>query len=75
VSASPIMSRTSMKRKHVVDIDRVEDSEDFDHHIPSSDDDNGLAIHAKPLDSCPPLRAEKRVLQILASMLRKLCSN
>jgi hypothetical protein len=57
VSAAP-----TTKRKHVVDVDRVEDSEDFDDHILSSDDDDGLAIHAKHLDSCPPPRAEKRVL-------------
>jgi hypothetical protein len=55
-------SRASMKRKHVVDVDRVKDSEDFDDHIPSSNDDDGLAIHAKPLDSRPPPRAEKWVL-------------
>jgi hypothetical protein len=51
-----------MKRKQDVDVDRVKDSEDFDDHIPSLDDDDGLAIHAKPLDSHPPPQAEKRVL-------------
>jgi hypothetical protein len=51
-----------MKRKQVVDVDRVKDSEDFDDHIPSLDYDDGLAIHAKPLDSRPPPRAKKRVL-------------
>jgi hypothetical protein len=45
-----------------MDVDRVEDSEDFDDHNLSSDDDDGLAIHAKPLDSRPPPRAEKKVL-------------
>jgi hypothetical protein len=45
-----------------MDVDRVEDSEDFDDHILSSDDDDGLAIHAKPLDSRPPPRTEKKVL-------------
>jgi hypothetical protein len=35
-----------MKRKHVVGVDRVEDSEDLDDLIPSSDDDDGAAIHA-----------------------------
>jgi hypothetical protein len=43
-------------------VDRVEDLEDFNDHILSSDDDDGLAIHAKPLDSRPPPRAKKRVL-------------
>jgi hypothetical protein len=56
------MSRASTKHKHVVDVDRVKDSEDFDDHILSSDDDDGLAIHAKPLDSHPPPRTEKKVL-------------
>jgi hypothetical protein len=51
-----------MKRKHVVGIDIVEDLKDLDDHIPSSDDDDGAAIHAKPLDSRPPPRAGKRVL-------------
>jgi hypothetical protein len=45
-----------------VDVDRVEDSEDFDDHILSLEDDDGLAIHVKPLDSRPPPRAEKKVL-------------
>jgi hypothetical protein len=43
-----------MKRKHVMGVDRVEDSEDLDDHIPSSDDDDGTTIHAKPMDSRPP---------------------
>jgi hypothetical protein len=51
-----------MKRKHVMGINRVEDLEDLDDHIPSSDDDDGTAIHAKPLDSRPPPRARKRAL-------------
>jgi hypothetical protein len=45
-----------------MDIDRVKDSEDFDDHKLSSDDDDGMAIHAKPLDSRPPPRTEKKVL-------------
>jgi hypothetical protein len=56
------MSCASTKHKHVVDVDRVEDSEDFDMHILSSDDDDGLAIHTKPLNSHPSPRAEKNVL-------------
>jgi hypothetical protein len=51
-----------MKRKNVVDVDRVEDSEDFDDHDLSSDEDDDQAIPAKPLDSCPPPRSGKRVL-------------
>jgi hypothetical protein len=51
-----------MKCKHVVGVERVEDSEDLDDLIPSSDDDDGGAIHAKPLDSRPPPRAGKRAL-------------
>jgi hypothetical protein len=62
LSAAPGTSRASTKRTHVVDIDRVEDSEDLDDHTPSSDDDDGVAIPAKPLDSHPPPRAGKRVL-------------
>jgi hypothetical protein len=64
-----------MKRKQAMDVDRVEDSEDFDDHILSLEEDDHLPIHAHPLDSHPPPRAEKRVLRILASMLRKLHSN
>jgi hypothetical protein len=56
------MSRASTKRKQVVDVDRVEDSMDFDDHILSSEEDGHLPIRAQPLNSrCPP-RAEKRVL-------------
>jgi hypothetical protein len=51
-----------MKHKHVVGIDRVEDSEDLEDLIPSSNDDYGTAIHAKPLDSHPPPRVRKRAL-------------
>jgi hypothetical protein len=47
---------------HVIDLDRVEDSEDLDVHSPSSDDNDGAAILAKPLDSRPPPLAGKRVL-------------
>jgi hypothetical protein len=45
-----------------LDVDRVEDSEDFDDHVLSSDEDDGQAIPAKPLDSRPPPRARKKVL-------------
>jgi hypothetical protein len=51
-----------MKRTHVIDVDRVEYSEELGAHSPSSDDGDGAAILAKPLDSCPPPRAGKRVL-------------
>jgi hypothetical protein len=51
-----------MKCTHVGDVDRVEDSEDLDDHTPSSDDNDGATIPAKPLDSHPPPRAGKRVL-------------
>jgi hypothetical protein len=59
---APTTSRASTKHKHVVDVDRVEDSEDFDDHILSSDEDDGPPICAKPLDSCPPPRAGKKAL-------------
>jgi hypothetical protein len=42
-----------MKRKNVVKVDRVEDSEDFDSHDLSFDEDNDPAIPARPLDSHP----------------------
>jgi hypothetical protein len=61
-SAAPTRSHVSSKRMHVADIDRVEDLEDLDVHSPSSDDDDGAANLAKPLDSRPPPRAGKRVL-------------
>jgi hypothetical protein len=57
-----MMSRASTKRKQVVDVDRVEDSEDFDDHDLSSDEDDDQAIPVKPLDSRPPPRAGKKVL-------------
>jgi hypothetical protein len=47
---------------NVVDVDRVEDSEEIGTHSPSSGDDDGAAILAKPLDSRPPPRAGKKVL-------------
>jgi hypothetical protein len=62
VSAAPTTSRASTKRTHAADVDRVEDSEDLDVHSPSSDEDDGAAILAKPLDSHPPPRAGKKVL-------------
>jgi hypothetical protein len=43
-------------------INRVEDSEDFDDHILSSDEDDGPPIRTKPLDSRPPPRAGKKAL-------------
>jgi hypothetical protein len=61
-SISPTTSRALAKRKHVVDVDRVEDSEDFNEHGLSSDEDDGQAIPAKPLDSRPPPRVGKKVL-------------
>jgi hypothetical protein len=54
VSIAPTMSHTSMKCKQVMVVDRVEDSEDFDDHDLSSDEDDDRAIPAKPLDSRPP---------------------
>jgi hypothetical protein len=43
-----------MKRKNVVEIDRVEDSKDFDDHNFSSNEDDDMIILAKPLASRPP---------------------
>jgi hypothetical protein len=61
-SAAPSPSRTSARKRQVVDIDIVEDSEDLgDTHFSSGDDDDG-AIPAKPLDIRPPLRAGKKIL-------------
>jgi hypothetical protein len=59
---APTTSRASTKRKNVVEVDRVEDSEDFDGHDLSSDEDDEPAIHVKPLDSRPPPRSGKKVL-------------
>jgi hypothetical protein len=54
--------RTSAKKKQVVDIGIVEDSEDLgDTHFSSGDDDDNV-IPAKPLDSRPPLRVGKKIL-------------
>jgi hypothetical protein len=61
-SATPTTSRASTKCTHVADVDKVEDSDDLDVHSPFSDDDDGAAILAKPLDSRLPPRAGKRVL-------------
>jgi hypothetical protein len=45
-----------------VHTDIVEDSEDLgDTHVSSGDDVDAM-IPAKPLDSRPPLRAEKKIL-------------
>jgi hypothetical protein len=59
---APTMSRASTKRKNIEDVDRVEDSEDFDEHGLSSDEDDDQAIPAKPLDSRPPPQAGKKIL-------------
>jgi hypothetical protein len=53
-STAPTTSRALTKRTHAADADRVKDLEDLDVHSPSSDDDDGAAILAKPLDSRPP---------------------
>jgi hypothetical protein len=54
-SAAPSPSRTSARKRQVVDTDIVEDSEDLgDTHFSSGDDDDAV-IPAKPLDSRPPL--------------------
>jgi hypothetical protein len=51
-----------MKRKNVIDVDRVKDLDDFDDHGLSSDEDDDQAIPAKPLDCRPPPRTRKKVL-------------
>jgi hypothetical protein len=56
------MSRASTKHKQVVDVERVEDSENFDDHILSSEENDGAPIRPQPLDNRPPPRGEKRVL-------------
>jgi hypothetical protein len=53
-STTPTTSRASTRH--------VEDSEDLGAHSPSSGDDDGAAIPAKPLDVRPPPRAGKRAL-------------
>jgi hypothetical protein len=63
-SIAPTTSRASAKRKNVAKVDRVEDSEDFDGRDFSSDEDDGPAIPAKPLNSRPPPQAGKKVLPI-----------
>jgi hypothetical protein len=55
----PMTSRASTRHTNV---DRVEDSEELGAHSPSSGDDDGAVIPAKPLDICPPPRAGKRTL-------------
>jgi hypothetical protein len=59
---APTTSCAATKRRQVVDVDRVEDSEDFDDHDLSSDGDDDRAIPVKPLDSRPPPRTGKKVL-------------
>jgi hypothetical protein len=61
-SVAPTTSRASTKRKNVVEVDRVEDLEDFDGHGLSSDEDDDPAIPAKCLDIRPPPRSGKKVL-------------
>jgi hypothetical protein len=61
-SIAPSTSRALMKRKNVVEVDRVEDSEDFDGRDFSSDEDDDSAIPTKPLNSRPPPRSGKKVL-------------
>jgi hypothetical protein len=51
-----------MKRKNVIKIDRVEDSEDFDGHDFTSDEDDDPTIPAKPLASRPPPRSGKKFI-------------
>jgi hypothetical protein len=61
-SAAPSPSRTSAKKKHVVDTDIVEYSEDLgDTHFSSGDDDDSV-VPAKPLDSRPLLQVGKKIL-------------
>jgi hypothetical protein len=61
-SVGPTTSRASTKRKNVVELDRVEDLEDFDGNDFSSGEDDDAIIPAKPLASRPPLRSGKKVL-------------
>jgi hypothetical protein len=61
-SIAPTTSRASMKHKNIVDVDRVEDSEDFDSHGLSSNEDDDPAIPAKPLHSRPPRRYGMKIL-------------
>jgi hypothetical protein len=58
-SAAPATSRALTRRANV---DRVEDSEELGARFPSSGDDDGTMIPAKPLDVRPPLRAGKRAI-------------
>jgi hypothetical protein len=58
-SAAPMTSRASTRHANV---DWVEDSEDLGTRSPSSGDDDGATIPAKPLDVHPPPRAGKRAL-------------
>jgi hypothetical protein len=61
-SAAPTTSCTSARRADVEDVDRVEDSEELGARSPSSGDDDGTTIPAKPLDVRPPPQAGKRAL-------------
>jgi hypothetical protein len=59
-SAAPSPSRASKKKKQVADV--VDDSKDLDDTHFSSGNDDDSAILAKPLDCCPSLRPEKKIL-------------
>jgi hypothetical protein len=61
-SAAPSLSRTSVRKRQVVDTDIVKDSEDLGDTNFSSGDDDDVVIPAKPLDSRPPPRTGKRAL-------------
>jgi hypothetical protein len=61
-SAAPSPSQASKKKKQVVDVDVVEDSEDLGDTNFSSGDDDDSVIPAKPLDSRPPPRSGKKNL-------------
>jgi hypothetical protein len=61
-SVAPTTLRASTKHKNIVKVYRVEDSEDFDNHDLSSDEDDDPAIPVKPLDSRPPPRSGKKIL-------------
>jgi hypothetical protein len=61
-SATPTMSRTSVRHLDTEDVDRVEDLEELGAHSPSSGDDDDAAVLIKPLDSRPPPRTGKKAL-------------
>jgi hypothetical protein len=61
-SVAPSSSRASTKKKQAASADVVEDLEDAADGSLSSGDNDDAAIFAKPLDSRPPPRTEKRTL-------------